>query len=118
MAWFLGLQGPPSKMGQSVSYELQESVDIAAITQQLLHAAGTDGVVAIPVVFPNGRQHTTVYLRPTAWGSWAFYQMTEAERRELLNANPLISALAQAQAAKQPRMPQQPAGPAVIPRLD
>lgn len=118
MAWFLALQGPPSKVGPSPTYELQESADIEQITQEMANSAATDRAVAIPAVFHSGRQKVTLYVRPAAWGAWAFYQMTEEERREMMAANPLISAIAQAQAAQQQPRPQQPGGPSLIPRLD
>jgi hypothetical protein len=119
MAWFLALQGPPNKAGQSPTYELHESADIEQITQEMGDSAAADRAVAIPVVFHNRRQQVTLYVRPAAWGAWAFYQMTEDERREMMAANPVINALAQAQAAKQQqaRAPQQPAGPSTLPRL-
>lgn len=118
MAWFLALQGPPSGTGQSPTYELQESADIGWLSQEMTNALTADGIVAIPAVFPNGRQKVTVYVRPSAWGAWAFYQMTEEERREMLASNPLITALAQAQAAKQQVRMQPPPGPSVLPRLE
>lgn len=118
MAWFLALQGPPSGTGQSPTYELQDSADIGWLAQEMSNSAANDGIVAIPAVFTNGRQKVTVYVRPAAWGAWAFYQMTEEERREMLAANPLINAIAQAQAAKQQGRPQGPMGPSIIPRLD
>ena len=117
MAWFLALQAPPGGTGQSPTYELQESADLGQLSQEMTRAAGSDGVVAVPAVFANGRQQVAVYVRPAAWGAWAFYQMTEEERREMIASNPLINAIAQAQAAKQqPRT--QSFGPGVIPRLD
>ena len=118
MAWFLTLQGPPSGTGQSPTYELQDSADIGWLAQEMTTAAANDAIVAVPAIFAAGRQEVTVYVRPAAWGAWAFYQMTEEERREMLASNPLINAIAQAQAAKQQARPQGPVGPAVIPRLD
>jgi hypothetical protein len=117
MAWFLALQGPTSGTGQSQTYELQETADIERLADEMTASTASNGVVAIPAVFPNGRQRVTAYVRPVAWGSWAFYQMSEEERRQMLAANPLINAIAQAQAAKQQPAPQS-FGPAVIPRLD
>ncbi len=119
MAWFLALQGPPSKIGQSPTYELHESADIERITEEMANSVADDRVVAIPAVFANNRRQVTVYVRPASWGAWAFYQMTEEERRELIASNPLITALAQAQAGKQQGAPRRPAtGPSVIPRLE
>ncbi|OBY30535.1 hypothetical protein [Mycolicibacter kumamotonensis] len=128
MAWFLALNATPTKGGQSPTYELQESADIERITQEMASFAATDQAVAVPAVFNNGRQRVTLYVRPAAWGAWAIYELTEEERRELMAANPLVNAIAQARAAKQqqggqqqpmfaPTQPQQ-SGPSVIPRLD
>lgn len=121
MAWYLALQGPPNWIGQSLSYELQESANVHQIEQELASSATIDRAVPIPVLFHN-RREVTLYVRPAAWGAWAFYEMTEQERRELAAAS--VSALAQAQAqATNPKQaktkqPQQPQGPSVIPRLD
>ena len=121
MAWYLALQGPPNRIGQSLSYELQESANVHQIEQELSSSATIDRAVPIPVLFHN-RREVTLYVRPAAWGAWAFYEMSEQERRELAAAS--VSALAQAQAQatnqKQPKskQPQQPQGPSVIPRLD
>lgn len=128
MAWFLALQGPPNKAGQSPTYELHESADVEQIAQEMAGAGAADHTVVVPAVFHSPRrQQVTLYIRPAAWGAWAFYQMTDDERREMMAANPLITAIAQAQAAKQqprpqqpqqPGQPQRPPGPAVLPRLD
>jgi hypothetical protein len=118
MAWFLALQGPPNRMGQSLTYELHESANIHQIEQEMSSSATIDRAVAIPAVFSNRRQ-VTLYVRPAAWGAWAFYELTEEERRELAAAN--INALAQAakqQQAKKAPGPQGPPGPSVLPRLD
>ena len=66
------------------------------------------------------RQLVNVYVRPAAWGVWAFYEMTEEERREMLAANPLINAVVQAAAKKQQQQqgPAGPPGPSVLPRWD
>lgn len=134
MAWFLALNASPTKGGQSPTYELQESADIERITEEMASYAAADRAVAVPAVFNNGRQKVTLYVRPAAWGAWAIYELSEEERRELMAANPLVNALAQARAAKQqqpqsqqqqqqqqmfapPARPQQ-SGPSVIPRLD
>ncbi|MDQ2627112.1 MAG: hypothetical protein M3Y90_08930 [Actinomycetota bacterium] len=132
MAWFLALNASPTKGGQSPTYELQETADIERITQEMASFAATDQAVAVPAVFNNGRQQVTLYVRPAAWGAWAIYELSEEERRELMAANPLVNALAQARAAKAqqpmqqqqqqqmfapPAQPQQ-SGPSVIPRLD
>lgn len=122
MAWFLALQGSPNKGGQSPTYELQESADIERISQEMASSAALDRAVAIPAILSTGRQRVMLYVRPAAWGAWAFYELSDSERREMMAAaNPLINALAQARAAK-PAAPQPtaaaPAGPSVIPRLD
>jgi hypothetical protein len=122
MAWFLALQGPPNKAGQSPTYELHESADIDQIAREMSDSAAADRAVAVPAVFHNRRQKVTLYVRPAAWGAWAFYQMTEDERREMMAANPLVNAIAQAQAAKQQQpttaqQRQQPPGPSTLPRL-
>lgn len=124
MAWFLALQGPQNKAGQSPIYELQESADIEQISQEMASSATIDRAVAVPALFRN-RQKVTLYVRPAAWGAWAFYELTDEERREMTRemaaGNPLINAIAQARAANQQQQPQRPAGPAgpsVIPRLD
>jgi hypothetical protein len=108
MAWFLALQGPPNRIGQSLTYELHESANIHQIEQEMSSSATIDRAVPIPVVFQNRRQ-VTLYVRPAAWGVWAFYEMTEEERRAV--------AAAIAQAAKQQKG-LSPQGPSVDPRLD
>ena len=80
MAWFLALQGPPNKVGQSLMYELHESADRQEIAQEMMTAATIDRVVAIPAVFQKGR-NVTLYVRPAAWGAWAFYEMSERSVR-------------------------------------
>lgn len=133
MAWFLALQGSPNKGGQSPTYELQESADIERISQEMASSAALDRAVAIPALLSAGRQRVTLYVRPAAWGAWAFYELSDNERREMMAAaSPLINAIAQARAAKpqqqaapptapQPMVvptPPPTAGPSVIPRLD
>jgi hypothetical protein len=122
MAWYLALQGPPNRPGQSLTYELHESANVHQIEQEMTSSATIDRAVAIPVVFQKRRQ-VTLYVRPAAWGVWAFYEMSDEERRELAAANPaIINALAQAarqqQQAQQKGGPQVPPGPSVLPRLD
>lgn len=116
MAWFLALQGPPNRIGQSLSYELQESANIHQIEQEMSSSATIDRAVAIPVLFHN-RREVTLYVRPAAWGAWAFYEMSDQERRELAAAS--VNAIAQAAKQKQAKNKQQASqGPSVIPRLD
>ena len=107
MAWFLALQGTPTKMGQSLVYELHESADHEKLAQEMVSSATLDRVVPIPAVFQNRRQLVTLYVRPAAWGVWAFYEMTEEERRQMLAANPLVNALAQAAKQQQQNRPAQ-----------
>lgn len=126
MAWFLALNASSTKGVQTPTYELADSADIERITQEMASFAAEDRTVAIPAVFNNGRQQVMVYVRPAAWGAWAIYELSAEERREMMANNPLVTALAQARAAKQPQQagtfvqPQSrtPAGPSVIPRLD
>ncbi len=123
MAWFLALQGPPGKGGQSLTYELHESANIHQIEQEMSSSATIDRAVPIPALFANRRQ-VTLYVRPAAWGAWAFYELTDEERRQMAAAN--LNALAQAakrqQAARQQQSKKQkglsPQGPSVLPRLD
>jgi hypothetical protein len=141
MAWFLALQGPPNRTGQSVTYELHESANVHQIEQEMTTSVTIDRAVAIPTIFRN-RREVTLYVRPAAWGAWAFFEMSEEERRQLAATNPVANTLGQAvnqqqaasaqQAASQqqaanpqqarppqaPRRPQGPQGPSVLPRLD
>ncbi|GFG75438.1 hypothetical protein [Mycobacterium botniense] len=99
MAWFLALQGPGHLPHQSLVYELQDSADVDKISQELVSSATLDRVVPIPVVLPRGNrrhQKVTLYVRPAAWGVWAFYQLSEEERRQLVKENPVLNALSQA----------------------
>lgn len=103
MAWFLAMEGPANK---AVLYQLQESVDVDKVAEEMVSSATIDRAVAIPAVLQNNnQQRVTVYVRPAAWGVWTFYQLTEDERKALATAsNPLVEALAQAarqQQAKQ-----------------
>ncbi len=115
MAWFLALQGPPSRVGQSLTYELQDSANIHQIAQEMSSSATIDRAVAIPAYFAN-RREVTLYVRPAAWGVWAFYELTEKERRELAAAS--VNAIAQAAKQQQSKNNPQPQGPSVIPRLN
>jgi hypothetical protein len=102
MAWFLALQGPSHTPHQSLVYELQDSADVDKIAQELVSSATLDRVVPIPAVLSqNKRRHqkVTLYIRPAAWGLWAFYELSEEDRRQLMKDNPVVNAaLAQAQA--------------------
>ena len=108
MAWFLALQGPPTKIGQSLIYELHESADRVKLAEEMSSAATLDRVVPIPAVFQNQRQQVTLYIRPAAWGVWAFYEMSEEERRQMLAGSPLVNALAQAARQQQTKRGQGP----------
>lgn len=108
MAWFLAMQGPPSKLGQSLVYELAESADRVKLAEEMSSAATLDRVVPIPALYGAQRQEVTIYVRPAAWGVWAFYEMSEEDRRQMMAAaNPIMNALAQA--AKQQQQAGQPA---------
>lgn len=98
MPWFLTLQGHPGKAGQSLNYELQESAEVERIAEEMAGSAADDRAVAIPAIFGN-RRPLTLYVRPAAWGAWAFYELSDDEHRRLMTAN----ANAAAQAAKQQR---------------
>lgn len=100
MAWFLALQGPSQTPHQSLVYELQDGVDVDKIGQELVSSATLDRVVPIPAVLSqNRRRHQKVmlYVRPAAWGVWAFYELSEEDRKQMLKDNPVMNALAQAQ---------------------
>jgi hypothetical protein len=109
MAWFLAMQGPPSKLGQSLIYELAESADRTKLAEEMSSAATLDRVVPVPALFGGQRQEVTLYVRPAAWGVWAFYELSEEDRRQMLAANPLVNALAQA--AKQQQAGRGPGRP-------
>ncbi|OBG82030.1 hypothetical protein A5733_05120 [Mycobacterium sp. NS-7484] len=101
MAWFLAMEGPANK---AVLYELQESVNVHQIAEEMASAATLDRPVPVPAVLQNNKQQVTVYVRPAAWGVWTFYQLTEEERKALASvSNPLVEALAQAARQKQAR---------------
>jgi hypothetical protein len=100
MAWFMALQGPHHTPHQSMVYELQDEVDVDKIAQEMLSSATLDRVVAVPAVLSaNKRRHqkVTIYVRPSAWGLWSFYELSEEDRREMAKNNPVINALAAAQ---------------------
>lgn len=99
MAWFLALQGVAHMSHQSSVYELQDSVDVDQIVQEMVSSATLDRVVPVPVVVPQNtrrQQKVTLYVRPAAWGLWTFYQLSEEDRRQLAQENPLLNALSQA----------------------
>jgi len=69
------------------------------IAQELVNSATLDRVVPIPpVLSQNKRRHqkVTLFVRPAAWGLWAFYELSDEDRRQLLKDSPVINALAQA----------------------
>lgn len=79
-------------------------------------AATLDRVVSVPAVFGGQRQEVTLYVRPAAWGVWAFYEMSDEERRQMMAAaNPLMSALAQAAKQQTGRGQRQGPGPSQTP---
>ena len=103
MAWYLALQGPAHMAHQTSVYELQDSVDVEKIAEELVSSATLDRVVPIPSVLPQNsrrQQKVTLYVRPAAWGMWTFYQLSEEDRRQLVKENPVLNAL---QAAQQQR---------------
>lgn len=106
MAWFLAMQGTPTKLGQSLVYELQDNADRQKLAEEMSSAATLDRVVPVPAVFGAQRQEVTIYVRPAAWGVWAFYELSEEERRQMMAANPLVTALAQAAKQQQQGRPQ------------
>jgi hypothetical protein len=99
MAWFLALQGVAQMSHQSSVYELQDSVDVDQVAQEMVSSATLDRVVPVPIVVPQStrrQQKVTPYVRPAAWGLWTFYQLSEEDRRQLAQENPLLNALNQA----------------------
>lgn len=100
MAWFLALQGPAQPSHQSSVYELQDSTDVDGLAQELVSAVTLDRVVAIPAMLPQStrkRQKVTLYVRPAAWGMWTFYELSDEDRRQLMQNNPLLNAMQQHQ---------------------
>jgi hypothetical protein len=101
MTWYLALQGTAHMTNQPSVYELQDSVDVEKIAQELVSSATLDRVVPIPAVLQQTNQGqgqhqaVTLYVRPAAWGMRVFYQLSEAERRQRLAENPLLNALSQ-----------------------
>ena len=101
MAWYLALQGPAHMAHQSSVYELQDSVDVEKMAQELLSSATLDRAVAVPAVLapnPRRRQKVTLYVRPSAWGMWTFYQQSEEDRRQLVEQINTLSQAAQQRA--------------------
>ncbi|BBX15699.1 hypothetical protein CRI77_12880 [Mycolicibacterium duvalii] len=100
MAWFLALQGATQASHQASVYELQDSTDIDQLAQDLVSAVSLDRVVPIPAMLPQNtrkRQKVTLYVRPSAWGMWTFYELSEEDRRALMRENPLMQAIQQHQ---------------------
>ena len=74
MAWFSPSRARPTWPMSSV-YELQDSVDVENIAQEMVSSATLDRVVPVPVVVPQSarrQQKVTLYVRPAAWGLWTF----------------------------------------------
>jgi hypothetical protein len=46
------------------------------------------------------RQKVTPRVRPAAWAMWTFCQMSEEDQRQMVQDNPLLSALAQSVAQR------------------
>ncbi len=56
-----------------------------------------DRAVPVPAMLAKSkgrRQKVTLYVRPAAWGMWTFYELSEEDQRQLVQDNPLLSALA------------------------
>lgn len=110
MAWFLALQGSAHQTHQSAAYELQDSVDIDKLAEELTSAATLDRVVPVAAMLPQSkgrRQKVTLYVRPAAWGLWTFYQMSEKISASSSKENPLLNALAQGVAQRTHQNPGQ-----------
>ncbi|AMO59472.1 Uncharacterised protein [Mycolicibacterium phlei] len=98
MARFLALQGSAHQTHQSAAYELQDGVDIDALAAELASAVTLDRVVQVPAVLPQSkgrRQKVTLYVRPAAWALWTFYELSEEDKKALVQENPLLNALLQ-----------------------
>jgi len=110
MAWFLALQGTPTKVGQSLVYELHESADHEKLAQEMVSSATLDRVVAIPAVFQNRRDQLKSSFEDMAREiQHVIEQMSDEERRQMLANNPLVNALTQA--AKQQQQNRSAQGP-------
>src|ERR1700761_9248273 len=117
MAWFLALKGPSHTPHHSLAYELQDGADTEKIAQELVSSATLDRVVEVPAVLSaNKRRHqkVTVYVRPSAWGLWSFYELSEEDRREMAKNNPVINAIAAAQQRAAAQGKQAPSGPMTV----
>ncbi|MGE2835139.1 hypothetical protein [Mycobacterium sp. SMC-4] len=115
MAWFLALQGPSQASHQASVYELQDSTDIDQLAQDLVSAVSLDRVVPVPAMLPQNarkKQKVTLYIRPATWGMWTFYELSDEDRRALMQQNPLMQAIQQHQREHTPQ-----GGPAVNPLL-
>lgn len=100
MGWFLALQGPAQPSHQSSVYELQDSVDVDQLAQDLVSAVVADRVVPVPAMLPQNprkRQKVTVYVRPAVFGVWTLYELSDEDRRQLMKENPLLNAIQQHQ---------------------
>jgi hypothetical protein len=98
MTWFLALQGAAQMTSQPSVYELQDSVDVEKIAQELVSPATLDRAVPIPAVLQQsnrGQQTVTLYVRPTACRVSMFYQLSAEDRRQLAAEKPLLNALSQ-----------------------
>lgn len=96
MGWFLALQGPTQASHQSSVYELQDGTDIERLAEELVSAVSADRVVPIPAMVPQNtrkRQQVTLYVRPSVWGMWTFYELSDEDRRQLMKDNPLLNAI-------------------------
>lgn len=117
MAWFIALVGPSHQNHQSMTYELQDAVNVDKLAEELAGAVVIDRAVPVPAMLPQAkgrRQQVTLYVRPAAWGMWTFYELSEQDQRQLVEDNPLLNALAQGLAQ---RGQTKPAGPQTPPFL-
>jgi hypothetical protein len=56
----------------------------------------------------------TIYVRPSAWGLWSFYELSEEDRREMAKNNPVINAIAAAQQRAAAQGKAVPGGPMTV----
>ncbi len=109
MTWFLALQGPAHISNQSSNHQLQESVDVERLAQELTSAATLDRIVPIPAVLASPRrQDVTLYVRPAAWGAWMFFQLSDEDQQQMRDTLSALARAAQQQRAGQPGQPGQP----------
>jgi hypothetical protein len=94
MPKILALQGATHRTNESLKYQLDQSVDIDLLAQQLSRAALTNEVVSVAAVFANLIRPITLYIRPAAWALWTLYELDDDEMRNLPTGN-LLADIAQ-----------------------